>query len=106
MCLTAYARAKEDEFGIEENGVRHKPTGLPLHLLSRRPHDDEPAQEDVVRAHRLGIEDEYVCLNQIRTIDYRRSSSKVGRVDTDDFDRVREAFGRRRRFGASRILEG
>ena len=41
---------------------------------------------------RLGNQDEYVCLNQIRTIDYRRLSSKVGQIDTDDFDRVREAF--------------
>jgi mRNA-degrading endonuclease toxin of MazEF toxin-antitoxin module len=43
---------------------------------------------------RLGNQDEYVCLNQIRTIDYRRLSSKVGQIDTDDFDRVREAFWR------------
>ena len=43
---------------------------------------------------RLGSQDEYVCLNQIRTIDYRRLSSKVGQIDTDDFDRVREAFWR------------
>ena len=43
---------------------------------------------------RLGNQDEYVCLNQIRTIDYRRLSSKVGQIDSDDFDRVREAFWR------------
>jgi mRNA-degrading endonuclease toxin of MazEF toxin-antitoxin module len=43
---------------------------------------------------RLGTKDEYVCLNQIRTIDYRRLSSKVGQIDTDDLDRVRETFWR------------
>ena len=36
-------------------------------------------------------QDEYVCLNQIRTIDYRRLDSKLGQIDSDDFDRVREA---------------
>jgi hypothetical protein len=35
-----------------------------------------------------------ICLNQIRTMDYRRLSSKVGQIDTDDFDHVREAFWR------------
>ena len=38
--------------------------------------------------------DEYVCLNQIRVADYRRVYSKLGQIDTDDFDLVREAFGK------------
>lgn len=36
--------------------------------------------------------DEYVCLNQIRTIDHRRLYSKLGQLDTDDFKRVRDGF--------------
>ena len=30
-------------------------------------------------------QDEYVCLNQIRTIDHRRLFSKLGQIDTDHF---------------------
>jgi len=41
---------------------------------------------------RLGEKDEYVCLNQIRTIDYRRLSSKLGQIDTDNFEKVKEGF--------------
>jgi mRNA interferase MazF len=43
---------------------------------------------------RLRDQDEYVCLNPIRTIDYRRLSSKLGQIDTDNFDAVRERFWR------------
>jgi mRNA interferase MazF len=43
---------------------------------------------------RLQGDDEYVCLNQIRTIDYRRLYSKLGQIDTDNFERVREGFWR------------
>ncbi len=43
---------------------------------------------------KLKEQDEYVCLNQIRTIDYRRLSSKLGQIDTDNFDAVRERFWR------------
>jgi mRNA interferase MazF len=43
---------------------------------------------------RLQNQDEYVCLNQIRTIDYRRLSSKLGQIDTDNFETVRERFWR------------
>jgi mRNA interferase MazF len=43
---------------------------------------------------RLKEQDEYVCLNQIRTIDYRHLSSKLGQIDTDNFDAVRERFWR------------
>src|SRR3989344_1677889 len=40
----------------------------------------------------LGKQDEYVCLNQIRTIDHRRLFSKLGQIDTDNFEKVRIAF--------------
>ncbi len=41
---------------------------------------------------RLGKTEEYVCLNQIRTLDYRRVYSKLGQIDTNDFRRVKEGF--------------
>jgi len=34
----------------------------------------------------------YVCLHQIRAIDYRRLSSRLGQIDSDDFDRIKAAF--------------
>jgi mRNA-degrading endonuclease toxin of MazEF toxin-antitoxin module len=34
----------------------------------------------------------YICLHQIRTIDYRRLSSRLGQVDGNDFDKVKGAF--------------
>jgi mRNA interferase MazF len=46
-----------------------------------------------VRVSLAGL-DEYVCLNQIRVVDYRRLYSKLGQLDTDDFDRVKEGFRR------------
>lgn len=33
-----------------------------------------------------------VCLHQIRTIDYRRLSNKLGQVDQFDFLKIKEAF--------------
>lgn len=33
-----------------------------------------------------------VCLHQIRVIDYKRLSSRLGVVDEEDFKRVKEAF--------------
>jgi hypothetical protein len=44
------------------------------------------------RAVHLKEQDEFVCLNQIRVIDYRRLHSKLGQIDTDNFDKVREGF--------------
>ena len=41
---------------------------------------------------RMRDQGEYVCLNQMRTVDYRRLSSKLGQIDTDDFDKVRNGF--------------
>ncbi len=43
---------------------------------------------------RMQEQDEYVCLNQMRTIDYRRLSSKLGQIDTDDFKNVQDGFHR------------
>lgn len=34
----------------------------------------------------------FVCLHQIRTIDYRRLSSKMGQIDTNDFKKIKIAF--------------
>lgn len=34
------------------------------------------------------------CLHQVRAIDYRRLSSRMARLDEDDFDRIRAAFWR------------
>ena len=34
----------------------------------------------------------FICLHQIRTIDYRRLSTNLGMVDEEDFRRVKEAF--------------
>ena len=41
---------------------------------------------------RFQEQDEYICLHQIRTIDYRRLHSKLGQIDTNDFEEVRSAF--------------
>jgi|SRR5579863_6463536 len=42
----------------------------------------------------LAGKDEYVCLNQIRVVDHRRLYSKLGQIDTDDFEAVKEGFRR------------
>lgn len=34
----------------------------------------------------------FVCLHQLRIIDYRRLSSRLGQLDGDDFNRVKVAF--------------
>jgi mRNA interferase MazF len=34
----------------------------------------------------------FVCLHQIRTIDYRRLSSRIGQISGDDFFSVKEGF--------------
>lgn len=36
--------------------------------------------------------DSYVCLHQIRTIDYRRLSNKIGQVDALEFTFIKERF--------------
>ena len=36
--------------------------------------------------------DRVVCLHQIRTIDYRRLSSKLGTLDDEDFRRIKNGF--------------
>lgn len=42
---------------------------------------------------RHNARDMVACLHQARTIDYRRLSSRIGKLDEDDFDRS-EAFWR------------
>lgn len=34
----------------------------------------------------------YVCLHQVRTIDHRRLSSRIGQIDSDDFEKIKNAF--------------
>ena len=34
----------------------------------------------------------YICLHQVRTIDYRRLSTRLGRIDTHDFKKIKKAF--------------
>ena len=34
----------------------------------------------------------YVCLHQIRAVDYRRLSSRLGVTDEEDFKKIKEAF--------------
>jgi mRNA-degrading endonuclease toxin of MazEF toxin-antitoxin module len=36
----------------------------------------------------------YACLHQIRTIDYRRLSTRIGQIDSDNFGNVKTAFKR------------
>ena len=36
----------------------------------------------------------FICLHQIRAVDYRRLSTRLGVVDEKDFKRVKEAFGK------------
>ena len=36
----------------------------------------------------------FVCLHQIRVIDYRRLSSRIGQIDGDDFKKIKTAFAR------------
>lgn len=50
--------------------------------------------------------DEYVCLHQIRTVDYRRLDRKIGQIDPADFFRVREGFMELYGLKMSRPLRG
>jgi mRNA interferase MazF len=34
------------------------------------------------------------CLHQARSIDYRRLSSRLGQINSDDFSRIQESFGK------------
>lgn len=36
----------------------------------------------------------YICLHQIRVIDYRRLSSRIGIIDEEDFKKIKDAFWR------------
>jgi mRNA interferase MazF len=46
-----------------------------------------------VRVRLAGV-DEYVCLHQIKAVDYRRLYSRLGQINTDHFEEVRAAFHR------------
>ena len=34
----------------------------------------------------------FICLHQVRAIDYRRLSTRLGKIDSDDFKKVKDAF--------------
>ena len=36
--------------------------------------------------------DMFICLHQIRAIDYRRLSSRLGQIDSDDFKKIKDNF--------------
>ncbi len=36
--------------------------------------------------------DTFVCIHQIRTIDYRRLSARMGQIDEEDFASIKEGF--------------
>ena len=36
----------------------------------------------------------YVCLHQVRVIDYRRLSTRLGTADEEDFKKVKQAFNK------------
>lgn len=36
----------------------------------------------------------FICLHQVRTIDYRRLSTRLGVVDEEDFKKIKEAFNK------------
>ena len=44
-----------------------------------------------VHVRHLGV-DEYVCLHQVRTIDYRRLYSKLGQLDDEDVAKIKQGF--------------
>ena len=44
-----------------------------------------------VKIKQMG-KDMYVCLHQIRTVDFRRLSTRLGIIDEEDFRRTKEAF--------------
>jgi len=39
-----------------------------------------------------GDKEMYVCLHQIRVVDYRRLFSRLGKLDGDDYKKVKESF--------------
>lgn len=39
-----------------------------------------------------GGKDMYICLHQVRTIDFRRLSTNLGQVDSHDFEKIKKAF--------------
>lgn len=43
---------------------------------------------------RYNNQETYACLHQIRTVDYRRLSSRLGQIDGDNFLKVQNAFNK------------
>ncbi|TSC75262.1 MAG: mRNA interferase, partial [Parcubacteria group bacterium Gr01-1014_33] len=56
------------------------------------PTTTQPRKGSWYVAFRQQGKDMIACLHQVRTIDYRRLSSKLGRIDGNDFTRIQEGF--------------
>jgi mRNA-degrading endonuclease toxin of MazEF toxin-antitoxin module len=88
-----------ENIGSEINGKSGK-FSRPGLIIKKLAHDSyliapcttQPHQSSRYVKVRLENKDEYICLNQIRTIDYRRLYSRLGKLSDDDFRRVREGF--------------
>lgn len=90
-----------ENIGSEMNGKSNKFT-RPVNIIKKLSHGFYLIAPTTTQCHngtwyvhvQLGGIDEYVCLNQIRTIDYRRLYSKIGQIDTDDFKKVKNGFSK------------
>ncbi len=88
-----------ENVGSEMNGKSDKFT-RPALILKKLAHGFYLVAPTTTQEHegtwyvhiKLGQKDEYVCLNQIRTVDYRRLYSKLGQVDTDNFEKAKEGL--------------
>lgn len=88
-----------ENVGSEMNG-KSKRFSRPVVVLKKLAHGFYLVAPTTTRAHEgtwyvhihFSGQDEYVCLNQIRTIDYRRLHSKLGQISPDDFSLVQKGF--------------
>ena len=89
-----------ENVGSEMNGKSSR-FSRPVLILKKLAHGFYLIAPSTTQAHtgswyvhiRFEEQDEYICLNQIRTIDYRRLYSKLGQIDTDNFAKVKEGLG-------------
>jgi len=88
-----------ENVGSEVNGKSHDFT-RPVLILKKLtygfylvvPHTTRPHEGSWYVHVLLRKVDNYICLNQIRTIDYRRLHSRLGQISTKDFKRVHQGF--------------
>lgn len=73
----------------EINGKRSLFTrpALTIKKLSRSLYLVAPTTSQIKEGKKM-----YTCLHQVRTIDHRRLSNKLGRIDPDDFMQVKTGF--------------